>query len=403
MKTAIKFGSLLLAVMMVFTCVFASGCSLNPEWSYKSGDFELPIGVYIYSLDVAFQQGHALAKELDDYDATNDKWLDLEITDEDGNTAVARQWIKDKAQEMCLKYIAIEQAIKAEGATVDSASLKAADEQSKEYWEVGQYAAYGYIMPMSKELEPFGISYDSFRYCTSQYSVNYGTLFQALYAKGGSQEVSDSDLKDYFNDNYVDYSYFQVNLYEATTDEAGESTNVALSKDEIKKITSELEGYAKSINSDKSYDDAVDKYMKANDLKESPSIDSTEILENSSVGDELKKAIEKLDNNKATTVKVGEGDSAIMYLVYKKNVKDYADDYLESESNRSSVLSNMKTDDFDKYLEELVEKLDYEKSGAVDKYDPKMFFVAEEPTTAAEDDTDKKTDIEAVNDADDEE
>lgn len=387
MKTAIKFGSLLLAIMMVFTCVFATGCSLSPEWSYKSGDIELPIGVYIYSLDVAFQQGQTLAKELDDYDATNDKWLDLEITDEDGNTAVARQWIKDKAEEMCLRYLAIEQAIKSEGATVDSASLNAASEQSKEYWEVGQYAAYGYVMPMSNELEPFGISYDSFRYCTSQYSVNYSTLFQALYAKGGSQEVSDSELKDYFNDNYVNYSYFQVNLYESTTDEAGQSSNVALSDDEINKITDELEGYVKSINSDESYENAVDKYMKANDLKESPSIDSTEILENSSVGDELKKAIEKLDNNKATTVKVGEGNSAIIYLVYKKNVKDYADDYMESESNRASVLSNMKTDDFDKYIEELVEKLEYEKSGAVDKYDPKMFFVAEEPTTAAEETT----------------
>lgn len=387
MKSAIKFGSLLLAVMMVFTSVFASGCSLSKEWSYKSGDIELPIGVYIYSLDSAFQQGQTLAKKLDDYDAANDKWLDLEITDEDGNTAVARQWILDQAEKMCLKYIALEQAIKEEGATVDSASLEAANDQSKEYWDVGQYASYGYVMPMKDELEPFGISYDSFRYCTAQYSVNYNTLFNALYAKGGSQEVSDSELKEFFNDSYVDYSFFSVNLYESTTDEAGESSSVALSDEKIQEITAELEGYAKNINSDESYENAVDKYMKANDLEESPSKDTTECFEDFSMGDELKAAVEKLDNNRATTVKVGEGESAIMYLVYKKNINDITDDYMESDSNRASVLSKMKTDDFDKYLDELAEKVDSEKNGAVDKYDPKIFFVPEEPTTAAEETT----------------
>ena len=43
----------------------------------------------------------------------------------------------------------------------------------------------------------------------------------------------------------------------------------------------------------------------------------------------------------------------------------------------------MKTDDFKKYVEGLAKELDYDKNGAVDGYDPKMFFVAEQPTTAA--------------------
>ena len=112
MKQAVKIGSLLLAVMMVFTAVFASGCSLQPQWSYKTSDKELAIGVYIYNLDVAYQQGLNFAKKLDDYDGTNDKWLDLEITDDDGNKAVARQWIKDKAQELTLTALAVEKALK---------------------------------------------------------------------------------------------------------------------------------------------------------------------------------------------------------------------------------------------------------------------------------------------------
>ena len=387
MKPTVKIGSLLLAVVMALSAVFATGCSMSKEWSYKTSDKELAIGVYIYCLDLAYQQAQTKAKELDDYDGTNDKWLDLEITDDDGNTAVARQWIKDDAQKKCLNFLAVEKGMKEEGASVDEATQQAADEQAKTYWNVGQYANYGYIMPMSKELEPYGISFDSFRYCTSQYSVNYSALFAKLYGEGGSQEVSDSELEEYFIENYVDYSYIPVQLYEASTDEAGESTNVALSDEKIADYTAELEGYVKDINDGKSYDDVVSAYTEKHELSQSPAVDNTEQLENVSAGDQIKDALKELGNNKAVTVKVGEGDSGMLYLVYKRNSADSAKDYLESETNRAGVLNTMKKDDFEDYLKKIVEDLDYEKNSAVDGYDPKMFFVAEQPTTAAEETT----------------
>ena len=387
MKPTVKIGSLLLAVVMALSAVFATGCSMSKEWSYKTSDKELAIGVYIYCLDLAYQQAQTKAKELDDYDGTNDKWLDLEITDDDGNTAVARQWIKDDAQKKCLNFLAVEKGMKDEGASVDEATQQAADEQAKTYWNVGQYANYGYIMPMSKDLEPYGVSFDSFRYCTSQYSVNYSALFAKLYGEGGSQEVSDSELEDYFIENYVDYSYIPVQLYEASTDEAGESTNVALSDEKIADYTAELEGYVKDINDGKSYDDVVSAYTEKHELSQSPAVDNTEQLESVSAGDQIKDALKDLGNNKAVTITVGEGDSGMLYLVYKRNSADSAKDYLESETNRAGVLNTMKKDDFEDYLKKIVEDLDYEKNSAVDGYDPKMFFVAEQPTTAAEETT----------------
>ena len=387
MKPTVKIGSLLLAVVMALAAVFATGCSMSKEWSYKPSDKELAIGVYIYCLDLAYQQAQTKAKELDDYDGTNDKWLDLEITDDDGNTAVARQWIKDDAQKKCLNFLAVEKGMKDEGASVDEATQQAADEQAKTYWNVGQYANYGYIMPMSKDLEPYGVSFDSFRYCTSQYSVNYSALFAKLYGEGGSQEVSDSELEEYFIENYVDYSYIPVQLYEASTDEAGESKSVALSDEKIADYTAELEGYVKDINDGKSYDDVVSAYTEKHELSQSPAVDNTEQLESVSAGDQIKDALKDLGNNKAVTITVGEGDSGMLYLVYKRNSADSAKDYLESETNRAGVLNTMKKDDFEDYLKKIVEDLDYEKNSAVDGYDPKMFFVAEQPTTAAEETT----------------
>lgn len=386
MKPNMKIGSFLLAFIMLFTVLLASGCtpiSMNQEWSYKTNDKELAIGVYIYSLDTAYQQAKSYAEKLDNYDESNDSWLDFEITDDDNNKQVAREWIKDQAEKICLSYLVLEEQIKKEGVKIDQLTMASADEQAEQYWNVGQYANYGYIMPMKDDLESYGVSLESFKYCTTEYNTKYNALFDKLYKKGGKKEVSDSDLTKYFTENYVDYSYFSVNLYESTTDEAGSQSNVALSDEEAKKLTDELDGYASDINSGKSYEDMISDYMKANDVQTDPSTSNVEDLETSSIGDELKEALKKLDSDKATTLKVGSGDSAVYYLVYKKDIDKDIDEYINNDINRSSVLTSMKSEEFAVYIDELTKDLEYEKnSSVIDKYNPGMFFVKPEETTA---------------------
>ena len=385
MKPNVKIGSFLMAVVMIFSVLIVSGCtpmSLNKEWSYKSGDKELAIGVYIYSLNTAYQQAKSYAQKLDDYDESKDSWLEMEITDDDGKKEVASKWIKDQAKLMCLSYLVLDEQIEKENIDI---SLASADEQAETYWNVGQYADYGYVMPMKDDLEPYGISFESFRYCSTEYSVKYQALFDKLYKEGGSKEVSDEELTKYFNENYTDYSYFTVNLYNASTDEAGQSTNVAMSDEEAKKVTDEIDGYVKDVNNGKSYDDVLEAYMKANDIESDPATSNIENLENSSLGDEVKEALEKLDNKKATAVKVGSGENAVYYFIYKRNIKDAVKDYIADETKKANLISSMKGDEFADYIEELTKSLDYEENtSAIDKYEPKMFFVPVEPTTAAE-------------------
>lgn len=390
MKQSLKIGSLLLAVVMLMSAVFVSGCSLNKEWSYKTSDEELAIGVYIYSLNVAYSQAESYAKELDEYDSSKSTWLEMEITDEDGNTQVANEWIKEQAQLMCLSNLVVDQQLAKEGATVDEAVMQSAKEQAETYWNVGQYAQYGYIMPMKDELEPYGVSFESFEYSTTDYSVKQSALFEKMYNEGGSKAVSDDELTKFFTENYVDYSYLPVNLYTTSTDESGNSTSTALSDEDAKKLTDELDGYAADLNDGKSFNDDVVKAYMANheDITTDPSSNATEALESFSMGDELKEAIEKLDNKKATTLKVGTGESAIYYLVYKKDIAETATTYLEAENNRSSVLAAMKQDEFNDYIKELTKELEYEANTSVlDSYKPKMFFVSVESTTAAQEET----------------
>lgn len=387
MKPNVKIGSFVLAILMMFSVVFASGCtpiSLSKEWSFRSGDNELAIGVYIYSLDTAYQQAKTYAEKLDDYDAAKDSWLDMEITDDDGNKEVAREWIKEQAKLQCLKYLAVDEQMKKENAVASKDTLDKAAKQAESNWNVGPYPEYG-IMPMKKDLEPLGVSLESFSYSTNIFEVKCQTLFDKIYGKGGSKEVTEKELTEYFNESYADYSYFTVNLYTSTTDETGQSTNVAMSEKEAKKVTDEIDGYVKDINGGKSYDDVLAAYMKANNLETTPATDKIENVEASSLGDEVKEELKKLGSNKAGTVKVGSGDTAVYYFVYKRNIKDVAADYLANEDNHSSVLISMKRDEFNDYIEELAKNLDYEENtGATGKYDPKMFFVPVEPTTTAE-------------------
>ena len=115
MKPNIKVGSFLLAIVMMFSVFAIAGCTpttLNKEWSYKTSDNELAIGVYIYSLNAAYSQAESFAKKLDDYDSTSDKWLDEKIKDDDGNEQVAREWIKDQAKKMCLSYLVVDEQLK---------------------------------------------------------------------------------------------------------------------------------------------------------------------------------------------------------------------------------------------------------------------------------------------------
>ncbi len=384
MKPFTKIASLLIAVAVAGTSVIATGCSLNKEWSFKSNGQELPIGVYIYALNSAYQTAESKAKELEDYDSTKDSWLDMEITDDDGNKEVARKWIKDTAQETCLTIFALDQQLEKEGATLDEITLQSAKEQAKNAWEVdlygGMYSSYGYIMPMKDQLEKYGVSLDSYSIAADEMNAKYSKLFDVTYGEGGSKEVKDDELKKFFTDDYIDYKYISVNLSESSTDEEGNQTTTALSEEAAKKLTDQFDGFASDINGGKSFDDAIASYAEENS---DTGTSSVEQKENLSAGDEIKAELDKLEPGKASTLKVGENETAVYYLIYKGDINETAKTYFDDPANSASVLSAMKQDEFKKYVKELAQAVNYEKNGIVDSYDPKMFFEPVEPPTTA--------------------
>lgn len=384
MKPYAKIGSLLLALIIAVAAVGCTPISLNAEWAYKTDKVELPIGVYSYSLKTAYSQAQNYASKLASYDEASDSWLDLEITDDDGDKAIARDWIKNEADKMCLNYIAVDNLVEELGIDMSGATADSAKKSAEEYWTVGPYASYGYYMPYKDQYEPYGVSFESFEYCTTLYNTKYSAIFDKIYGEGGSKEVKDDEFISYFTENYTDYKYIKANLYKSTTDESNKNTDVALSDEDAKKITDEFDGYAKELNNGTSFDDVVNKYKTANSLTDDPSTSAVENLKSSSLGDELKTALGEMKANEAKTVKVGTGNTAVYYLIYKGDINSDIDSYVYDSTQRNKLLADMKKDEFAKYVDDLAQKTDCEKNQSVlDQYKPELYFVKPESSSAS--------------------
>ncbi len=383
MKPFKKVAALLLAAVIIAVSAGCTPVSLNKEWSYRYGDDELAIGVYIYSMYQAYNQAKGFAESNEDYDSEK-SFMDLEITDDDDNTAVAKDWILEKADEITRNILAIDSEIERMGVTVDPTALAEAKETAQNTWDMGQYASYGYFSPMSAELEPYGVSFDSFYVSTYEAMTKQSSLFNAMYGKGGEKEVSDSELTEYFTDNYTDYKYFTADLYTSETGEDGNAVNTAMSEEDANNVKSELDKYAQDVNSGKSFDDVAAEYMENNSITEDPVKSGTEVLEDSSLGDEIKNKLKEMSEGSCATVQVGEGESAQYYIIYKGKASDVAADYIADDTNRENVLSGMKSEEFNDYLLDVAKNLDVEINTAqTSRYSPDMFFVPVAPSTAA--------------------
>ena len=404
MKNFTKFLAVILCLVIALS---TAACSLKPQWSYKEAgtDEELPIGVYIYALYSAYNEALQYARETDAYNEETGlyngetSFLNVKITDYDGNTAIASTWIREKAEKTMKTFIAINKEYDRLGATMDEAKVK---ESIKGKWTgesykndpmYAQYLAMGYSFPSDQSiLEPFDISYDSYEYVNLT-SQKESVIFDKLYREGGEKAVSDEDLKKYFTDNYTSYTYFNTNLYTTDTVEGSASstgaltTSTAMSDDEIKKHEKRFEGYVNDIKNGKSLDDVIKTYKTDYELKTEDTTATSskiELTKEISAGDDIKTTLESLNIGEAAYITVGEGDQKSLYFIYKSSIVKESETYFDSannkeaDDNRYTTLANMKGDEYKDYIQALATSTKVEKSKYVDKYDPKMFEPKEE-------------------------
>lgn len=395
MKPFHKIIAALLAVVLVAS---AAGCvpmSLSKDWGYKYSDKtlnkEYSIGMYIYSLYQAYSEAKTYAEKAKGY-KENEPFTDLKITDSDGKKAVAKDWIKEKAEENMLQIIATDYLAAKNGATWDEATLKSSIATAKDAWDMGPYADYGYYQPIKDQVQQYGVSEDSYTYLAGDSTVKKTALFNRLYAKGGIEEVKDKELTSYFLKNYVDYSYIPVHLYTSSTDSSGNSSSKKFSDKKIKKIKNELQEIVDEIsNGSTTFDKAAatceKKYDTATADEVKNQVSTKEELKSSNA--DISSAMDKLKTGKAKLVVVGEsGDSPTAYIAVKNDLNKDVKNYIKNDSQRITVLQNMKNEDLTDLIKKTAKDLKKSKAltindGAINKYEPGMFYEKPEETTAA--------------------
>lgn len=376
MKAIKKITAAFLAVLMIMSI---SGCSTKPEWSYKVDDNEMQIGVYIYALYTAYNQAATYASSAEGYDAEK-SFLNLTITDDDGETAVAKDWIVDTAKELTKNILTIEEEFEARGLTLTAEDEAAAKESADNDWNLGpyydMYLAYGMMSTPYKDiLEPYGVSYESFERASYMASAKQTALFEEIYINDEETAVSTEDLTNYFTENYTSYSYLSVRLADSSTDDSGSTTYTAMSDEDIAEIESTLQGYADNINNGAgTFAEQMVEYTALKELESDPSTSAVENLDESSLNEDVIAALNELEEGKASLVKVGEAENAYYYLIYKAPIADSVADYIEDETNSFNVLSAMKSEEFQDMLTAKAEELGIqENTSVVNSYKPSMF------------------------------
>ncbi len=395
MKSFQKVVAVLLTAIILISAVSCTPISLTKQWSYKYNDSVLTtqqdIGVYIYALYQAYNAASSYAQEAKGY-KEGESFLDLKIKDDDGDKAIAREWILEEAEKIAVNIIATDYLVEKHDAKYDEAEMASAKTTAKDTWEVGpqEYVSMGYYMPMSKELEKHGISFESFFAGSYAANVKQTALFEKLYAKGGDEEVTDKELTKFFTEEYVNYSFIPVHLHDETTDEDGNTKATPFKDKKIKEIEKYIDGIVAEINNGsmtatKAFDTVAKKY----------SVEETEIKKNTveyfadteANNADIAKALKKLKTGKATQVTVNaDGDSPETYIVVKNDINDSVKDYIKNEDKRNQVLSNCKKDDLTDYIEETTKALIKSEAlsantAVIDRYKPDMFYVKPEATT----------------------
>lgn len=329
-----------------------TGCySEDKAWSAKRGDDTAAIGVYIYYLSSAYSE--ALGKVED----ASKSVFDQEIDGKDGT-----QWVKDRAKESIQLMYYVDQKFDELGLTLSDDDQNQITSLTSNMWSYS-----------SSQLNEYGIAKTSLERAYSEFIVKYQKVFETMYGKGGEKEVSDDDIRTFYEDTYTDFEYFTCSY--TKTDEDGNSED--MTDDEKAEAKTDFEAYVTKIqDGDLTLEEAAEEYQKSIDSDTSTYQSQTVDLETngSYYPDEF---VEKLESMKEGEVAyVDLPDSNKFYVIQKNSISKKCDEVLADDSQRLNIIATMKNDEYSNDMEESAKKLDdiTFNDSAINSYDPKMFY-----------------------------
>ncbi len=244
-----KLKKYLTAVIAAAITISCAGCTIGDSTANAMtiDGYEIKAGVYIYYQNAALEDAKQLAQEAD----AN---IDLEDQDALENTTIEGKkfldWINAKTIASCREHVAVtrkfeEYKLELEESEIENIKAAAAlnIEQYPEYSENGiGEESIAEILEMT-------------------YKTN--DLFDAVYGEGGTENVTEDELKDYYVENNSRVKYVDLDLHDADgndLDEAGQKEIKDMANKflaDIKKTSSEKDMLEAFNTAQEEYDEYV--------------------------------------------------------------------------------------------------------------------------------------------------
>lgn len=335
MKSFKKLIALTLSTLLILG---TTACS-DKSWAIKIDDQTLSTGIYHYFLFEAYQQ--AVDKLSTDGNVVKDL-NGQKIEDQDATT-----WVKDTAVDSCKKMMATEKLFRDYGLSLTEDENKEAQENTDSIWENSG----------SSLNDKYGIDKDSFHQAYSIYPLEIEKLYNNIYGSDSSNQVSDEEILNFYNENYINVLTYSKVPYDGTSEDDG----VDHSNDTDEKISEQFNSYVDMINSGTITIDGLSQLIKQTDSFDSDPFVNQPINKNSSdLPTQIKDIITNLEVGKATCTKFNE----VYFLFYKQDNANVPLD-LSNAEEREKILYDMNSTKFESLINDTKNDMKFTLNEAV--------------------------------------
>ncbi len=201
----------------------------DTTWSYHIDGVEITSGMYITFQIEAYMEA---SEKVED---TSKDMFEQKI---DGKETEA--WIADRVLKLCKSYVAVEKKFDEMGLTLSQEDLNKINTTHTSYWSY-----------MSSYYQPNGAGEQSYKKLLTN-SYKSDMIFKKYYDKGGSEEVSETELKNKFVELIALVKYVQMPMKDASGNKLKTE-----GKAELKKTA---EKYVERLNKGEKIDDLIAEY-----------------------------------------------------------------------------------------------------------------------------------------------
>lgn len=240
-----KLKRCLAAFLTAAVTVSCVGCGTGESTAYAMtiDGVQVKAGIYILYQNLALEEAKSLAQSEN---------ADIDTTDEDaleGTMIEGKKfldWVHEKTLESCKEHVAVIKKF-------DEMKLELEDDMVE---NADDYAASVYEDTSNNKYYLNGIGEESFKeFLLNSYKSS--ELFDAIYGEGGTENIQETEIKDYYIENNSRVKYVDIDLHDTEGNELDDA-----GKKEMKDMANKFLSTVKNTSSEE------DMLIKFNDIQD---------------------------------------------------------------------------------------------------------------------------------------